>query len=170
MILFCYKGFQNAHNHFLINRCENSGYPGRFPVCMSEIQGRAEGIHLILAFPHMVIIFCFILVSRTVRPLVECIRIRVQADKFRLFGDDSLNDIPKLPVLCRILYIGPHLSRGVSQPHGGNISRDHKIAAVLQLLYRGFHGVQKTTGRQRGQRFILNLIVFFQLFCLIYKN
>ena len=167
VVLLHGKGMDDLPDHLMEFLRKYPVDPRLLPVIVPQIKRGAEGVHLILALPHMGVLQSLVLVSRP-RPVgafVKSIGIGVYADHLRLPGDDALQNLLEPAVLSGILHIGPHLGRGIPQPHGGDVAGDDEVPSVLRLLHRGLHGVQETLGRQRRQRAVVGLVICLQLFC-----
>ena len=145
--------------------CKDPVDPGCLPIVISQIKRGTQGIHLVLPLPHMIIQLRLVLMSPAVGALVEGVGIGIDTYLLCLFLNDSLKNFLQFLTLPGILHIGPHLGRGIPQPHGGDVAGDDEVPSVLRLLHRGLHGVQETLGRQRRQRAVVGLVICLQLFC-----
>ena len=142
MLLLQCKYSHNVGQHIMKGFRKYPVNPRGFPVSIGQIKRGAQRIHLVLAFPHVVILLRFILIPRSaVCALVKSIGIGINTDQTGLFFNNPLQDRLQFPILLRKPHIGPYLCRRIPQPHGGNIAGNHKITAVLKLLNRSLDGV-----------------------------
>ena len=122
---------------------------GVFPEQICELNGIAQRVDLVFAFPEPIAHFRLIVIPAVaVFFLVEGICIGIMVYKEKLSSGQTSQQVGNLLILCCSYQIGAHLCNGIPQPHRRDITGDNMGCAVLHLFHSCIQGVGKTVDKQ----------------------
>src|ERR1035437_1221537 len=112
---------------------------GSAPVLIGKAYGITERVDFPFAFMHARAHLGQVRDERArLIGCVECVGVGIQADAVCLPVNEPLKQGLKLPLFWRKMHVWQHLSRGIPQPHRGDVSSDDKrirFAVPLRKLH-----------------------------------
>ena len=127
---------------------ERFGIVGDAPVFMRQAHGVAERVDFPFSLAHAGFHFGFVGLAPRERLAAgevghEGIRVRIGEDASCLAPDDAFDEFRKFRIGGEKRQIGPHLGRGVAQPHRGNVAGDHDGVGTADAVAECDGGVER---------------------------
>ena len=152
-------GFERV-NYLSERRAElfvvNGEIARRSGVLLRQPKGVAERIYFIfsLPYPRTVPVGNVVLMSSAVCLPVERVGIRIEADIEKLSFQKPADEPRDVGIIVRKRKISHDLHRGVPEPHGGDIPRQHERAAVREHFRRRVERGIETVEKRSAQPFV----------------